>query len=70
MYDSGAATSRRSFTACSMSDCDDRPDADPKVWFLMSCQSELIQKPNVYLPGIVFNCVLQMNLKHSGKLIF
>ncbi|KAJ9547743.1 hypothetical protein OSB04_020286 [Centaurea solstitialis] len=30
MYDSGAATSRRSFTACSMSDCNDRPDADPK----------------------------------------
>ncbi|KAI3773206.1 hypothetical protein L6452_04410 [Arctium lappa] len=30
MYDSGAATSQRSFTACSMSDCNERADADPK----------------------------------------
>ncbi|XP_024968148.1 histone-lysine N-methyltransferase EZA1-like isoform X1 [Cynara cardunculus var. scolymus] len=30
MYDSGAATSQRSFTACSMSDCNERADADLK----------------------------------------
>lgn len=52
MCDNGAATSQRSFTACSMPDGSERADADPKVWlnaFLQLCyQRKLVPRLSIF----------------------